>query len=134
MSKIIEVKAREILDSRGNPTIEVDVRTEDGAVGRAAVPSGASGVPGSSSQVAPIRSPVLPAGATTDTAIRSASGTAAASASRVPSPPSAMGRSTSSASGSASRQPAAIARAAAAARTDPLKLSGAMTTRRMPRG
>ena len=42
MSKIIDVKAREILDSRGNPTIEVDVRTEDGAVGRAAVPSGAS--------------------------------------------------------------------------------------------
>ncbi len=42
MSKIIDVKAREILDSRGNPTIEVDVRTEDGALGRAAVPSGAS--------------------------------------------------------------------------------------------
>jgi enolase len=42
MSKIIDVKAREILDSRGNPTIEVDIRTEDGALGRAAVPSGAS--------------------------------------------------------------------------------------------
>jgi enolase len=42
MSKIIDVKAREILDSRGNPTIEVDIRTEDGAMGRAAVPSGAS--------------------------------------------------------------------------------------------
>jgi len=42
MSKIIDVKAREILDSRGNPTIEVDVLTEDGALGRAAVPSGAS--------------------------------------------------------------------------------------------
>ncbi len=42
MSKIIDVKAREILDSRGNPTIEVDVLTEDGAMGRAAVPSGAS--------------------------------------------------------------------------------------------
>jgi enolase len=42
MSKILDVKAREILDSRGNPTIEVDVTTEDGAMGRAAVPSGAS--------------------------------------------------------------------------------------------
>ncbi len=42
MSTIIDVIARQILDSRGNPTIEVDVHTEDGAVGRAAVPSGAS--------------------------------------------------------------------------------------------
>ncbi len=42
MSKIIEVKAREILDSRGNPTVEVDVLTENGAFGRASVPSGAS--------------------------------------------------------------------------------------------
>mgnify|MGYP001121731830 CR=1 FL=1 len=42
MSKIIDVKAREILDSRGNPTVEVDVLTEDGAFGRASVPSGAS--------------------------------------------------------------------------------------------
>lgn len=42
MSKIIEVKAREILDSRGNPTIEVDILTESGAFGRASVPSGAS--------------------------------------------------------------------------------------------
>jgi enolase len=42
MSGIIDVKAREILDSRGNPTIEVEVMTEDGAVGIAAVPSGAS--------------------------------------------------------------------------------------------
>ncbi|MEJ0063627.1 MAG: phosphopyruvate hydratase [Alphaproteobacteria bacterium] len=42
MSAIIEVKAREILDSRGNPTIEVDVELETGAMGRAAVPSGAS--------------------------------------------------------------------------------------------
>ena len=42
MSKIIDVKAREILDSRGNPTVEVDVLTEDGAFGRARVPSGAS--------------------------------------------------------------------------------------------
>ncbi len=42
MSKIIDVKAREILDSRGNPTIEVDVLTENGAFGRASVPSGAS--------------------------------------------------------------------------------------------
>lgn len=39
---VIEVKAREILDSRGNPTVEVDVLLEDGAFGRAAVPSGAS--------------------------------------------------------------------------------------------
>ena len=39
---IAEIKAREILDSRGNPTIEVDVRLSGGAVGRAAVPSGAS--------------------------------------------------------------------------------------------
>ncbi|MDH5397946.1 MAG: phosphopyruvate hydratase [Cyclobacteriaceae bacterium] len=42
MSLISEVKAREILDSRGNPTVEVDVYTETGAFGRAAVPSGAS--------------------------------------------------------------------------------------------
>jgi enolase len=44
MSKtsIRNIIAREILDSRGNPTIEVDVRLEEGALGRAAVPSGAS--------------------------------------------------------------------------------------------
>ena len=42
MSIIKDVKAREILDSRGNPTVEVDVYTTNGAVGRAAVPSGAS--------------------------------------------------------------------------------------------
>ena len=42
MSSIIAIEAREILDSRGNPTIEVDVHTADGATGRAAVPSGAS--------------------------------------------------------------------------------------------
>jgi len=42
MSKIIDVAGREILDSRGNPTVEVDVRTETGKLGRAAVPSGAS--------------------------------------------------------------------------------------------
>ncbi|RMG36476.1 MAG: phosphopyruvate hydratase [Gammaproteobacteria bacterium] len=42
MSEIIEVRAREILDSRGNPTVEADVITADGAIGRAAVPSGAS--------------------------------------------------------------------------------------------
>ncbi len=42
MSYIIDVHARQILDSRGNPTVEVDVTTEDGALGRAAVPSGAS--------------------------------------------------------------------------------------------
>jgi enolase len=42
MSAIIDITAREILDSRGNPTVEVDVLLEDGAFGRAAVPSGAS--------------------------------------------------------------------------------------------
>ncbi len=42
MGSIVEIKARQILDSRGNPTVEVDVTTEDGALGRAAVPSGAS--------------------------------------------------------------------------------------------
>ncbi|MCA3437770.1 MAG: phosphopyruvate hydratase [Rhodobacter sp.] len=42
MSTIIDIHAREILDSRGNPTIEVDVHLEGGAMGRAAVPSGAS--------------------------------------------------------------------------------------------
>ncbi|KAA0682512.1 phosphopyruvate hydratase, partial [Azospirillum brasilense] len=42
MSAITEIHAREILDSRGNPTVEVDVLLESGAFGRAAVPSGAS--------------------------------------------------------------------------------------------
>ncbi|SKA00454.1 enolase [Cetobacterium ceti] len=42
MTRIVDVKAREILDSRGNPTVEVDVVLECGAMGRAAVPSGAS--------------------------------------------------------------------------------------------
>ena len=42
MSLILSVHARQILDSRGNPTVEVDVITDDGSVGRAAVPSGAS--------------------------------------------------------------------------------------------
>ena len=42
MSNIIEIRAREILDSRGNPTVEADVTLESGAFGRAAVPSGAS--------------------------------------------------------------------------------------------
>lgn len=42
MSAIIDIHAREILDSRGNPTVEVEVRLESGAFGRAAVPSGAS--------------------------------------------------------------------------------------------
>src|SRR5246127_4067305 len=41
-TSIAEIIGREILDSRGNPTIEVDVRLEGGALGRAAVPSGAS--------------------------------------------------------------------------------------------
>ncbi|MBS1709284.1 MAG: phosphopyruvate hydratase, partial [Armatimonadetes bacterium] len=42
MPAIVDITAREILDSRGNPTVEVDVTLEDGTVGRAAVPSGAS--------------------------------------------------------------------------------------------
>src|SRR5437773_6898125 len=42
MSVIVDVIAREILDSRGNPTIEADVLLESGVIGRAAVPSGAS--------------------------------------------------------------------------------------------
>ncbi|NQV47771.1 MAG: phosphopyruvate hydratase, partial [Rhodospirillaceae bacterium] len=42
MTAIIDIHAREILDSRGNPTVEVDVTLETGASGRAAVPSGAS--------------------------------------------------------------------------------------------
>jgi enolase len=42
MTAIVDIAAREILDSRGNPTVEVDVTLEDGASGRAAVPSGAS--------------------------------------------------------------------------------------------
>ncbi len=42
MSTIIDITAREILDSRGNPTVEVDVTLDDGTLGRAAVPSGAS--------------------------------------------------------------------------------------------
>ena len=41
-TKIVAVHGRQILDSRGNPTVEADVRLEDGALGRAAVPSGAS--------------------------------------------------------------------------------------------
>src|SRR3972149_4054847 len=42
MSKIAEIQAREILDSRGNPTVEADVILANGILGRAAVPSGAS--------------------------------------------------------------------------------------------
>ncbi|MEI9407132.1 phosphopyruvate hydratase, partial [Mesorhizobium sp. Cs1330R2N1] len=42
MTAITNIAAREILDSRGNPTVEVDVLLEDGSFGRAAVPSGAS--------------------------------------------------------------------------------------------
>ena len=42
MTAIIDIVAREILDSRGNPTVEVDVVLEDGSMGRAGVPSGAS--------------------------------------------------------------------------------------------
>ena len=42
MGQIIGIHSRQILDSRGNPTVEVEVYTDQGAVGRAAVPSGAS--------------------------------------------------------------------------------------------
>ncbi|HTZ11480.1 MAG TPA: phosphopyruvate hydratase, partial [Candidatus Margulisiibacteriota bacterium] len=42
MAKIKKILARQILDSRGNPTIEVDVVTDNGLLGRAAIPSGAS--------------------------------------------------------------------------------------------
>ncbi|MDR0819983.1 MAG: phosphopyruvate hydratase [Endomicrobium sp.] len=42
MAKIVKITGREIIDSRGNPTVEVDVKLDDGALGRAAVPSGAS--------------------------------------------------------------------------------------------
>ena len=42
VAEIAALTAREILDSRGNPTVEVDVLLEDGTIGRAAVPSGAS--------------------------------------------------------------------------------------------
>ena len=42
MSTIVDIFAREILDSRGNPTVEADVLLQSGAFGRAAVPSGAS--------------------------------------------------------------------------------------------
>ena len=42
MSAIVDVIAREIMDSRGNPTVEADVLLESGVLGRAAVPSGAS--------------------------------------------------------------------------------------------
>src|SRR5579884_3053768 len=42
MTEIVDITGREILDSRGNPTVEVEVTLEDGAFGRAAVPSGAS--------------------------------------------------------------------------------------------
>ena len=42
MSTIVDIHARQILDSRGNPTVEVDVTLADGSFGRAAVPSGAS--------------------------------------------------------------------------------------------
>ena len=42
MSRIVNIHARQVLDSRGNPTVEADVITENGVLGRAAVPSGAS--------------------------------------------------------------------------------------------
>ena len=42
MTRIVDIKAREIMDSRGNPTVEADVLVDGGILGRAAVPSGAS--------------------------------------------------------------------------------------------
>ena len=42
MSLILDIYAREVLDSRGNPTVEVEITTDSGIVGRAMVPSGAS--------------------------------------------------------------------------------------------
>jgi enolase len=42
MSRIVEVKGRQIIDSRGNPTVEAEIHLASGVVGRAAVPSGAS--------------------------------------------------------------------------------------------
>jgi len=42
MSRIVEVRGREIIDSRGNPTVEADIVLDTGAMGRALVPSGAS--------------------------------------------------------------------------------------------
>ena len=42
MGRIVNIHARQILDSRGNPTVEAEVTTENGVMGRAAVPSGAS--------------------------------------------------------------------------------------------
>ena len=42
--EIVDIAGREILDSRGNPTVEVEVHLEDGVVGRAAVPSGAEDI------------------------------------------------------------------------------------------
>ena len=42
MSKITKIKGRQIIDSRGNPTVEVDIHLDSGVMGRAAVPSGAS--------------------------------------------------------------------------------------------
>ena len=42
MGRIVNIHARQILDSRGNPTVEAEVLTENGVMGRAAIPSGAS--------------------------------------------------------------------------------------------
>ena len=54
MSEIIDVYGREVLDSRGNPTVEVEVALADGSVGRAIVPSGAStGEPSSCATATP---------------------------------------------------------------------------------
>ena len=53
MIEIVDVIGREILDSRGNPTVEVEVYLEDGTMGRAAVPSGASTGRSTTSTAAP---------------------------------------------------------------------------------
>ena len=90
-----------------------------------AVPSGASSVAGRRSQDAATG---RPCGPVTVTGIRVLPGIAAANASSVPSPPSAIGRARISADGSTVRHPSASASATWAAAIDPLKLSGASTT------
>ena len=55
MTAIIDIIGREILDSRGNPTVEVDVALEDGSFGRAGVPSGASTAPCAAGEVCSAR-------------------------------------------------------------------------------
>ncbi len=62
MSNIAFISARQILDSRGNPTVEVDVITDDGVLSRAAVPSGASTGIHEAVELRPAGGRVLPAG------------------------------------------------------------------------